>query len=94
MQGFSSEEIDEIDRLWRSVPPGHVWTGWAATGDLPDRIWIFRTQAHWRRFPLIKEDNRFILLDEQGQVVAKASTLTGLLKRVEAIPGLDDTYPS
>ena len=94
MPGFSLEDIDEIDRLWRSLPPDHVWTGWAATGERPTTIWIFRTQAHWRRFPLIKEDNRYVLMDEQGHVVTKANTLAALLKRVDAIPGLEDAYPS
>ena len=27
--------IDEIDRLWRSLPEDHMWTGWAAASARP-----------------------------------------------------------
>ncbi len=90
MNTFSPEEIDEIDRLWRAVPADHVWTGWAAAGERPERIWIFRTRAHWRRFPLIKRGKRYCLLNEEDRVVAIARTLADLLTRVEAVPGLED----
>jgi hypothetical protein len=33
-----------------------MWTGWAAAGESPEQVWIFRTRAHWRRFPLVKTD--------------------------------------
>lgn len=89
MARFSREEIEEIDRLWRAVPETHVWTGWAAAGDAPIEVWIFRTQAHWRRFPLRKtDDGRYALHIETGRKVADADTLKALLERVEAIPGL------
>jgi hypothetical protein len=44
MTAFSPSEVDEIDALWRSLPPDHMWTGWAAAGESPDQIWIFRTR--------------------------------------------------
>jgi len=89
MAQFTRDEIEAIDRLWRAVPETHVWTGWAAAGDTPEEAWIFRTKAHWRRFPLRKtDDGRYALHIESGRKVAEADTLETLLKRVEAIPGL------
>ena len=88
MDRFTEEEIEEIDRLWRAVPKGHVWSGWAASGDRPREVWIFRTKAHWRRFPLKKEDGGYALFDERDRRVASGATLGGLLKAVEAIPGI------
>lgn len=64
-----------------------MWTGWSAVGERPERIWIFRTRAHWRRFPLTKTDDGFALADERGRSV-KAASLESLLEIVEAIPGL------
>lgn len=89
MAQFTRDEIEAIDRLWRAVPETHVWTGWAAAGDTPEEVWIFRTKAHWRRFPLRKtDDGRYALHIESGRKVAEADTLEALLQRVEAIPGL------
>lgn len=90
MTRFTASEIEDIDRLWRAVPPDHVWTGWAATGEQPERVWIFRTQAHWRRFPLMKTSRGYALFDEKDHKVAEAATLVRLLARVEAIPALED----
>ncbi|MEM1149423.1 MAG: hypothetical protein AAGI03_02550 [Pseudomonadota bacterium] len=85
---FTRAEIDTIDRLWRAVAEDHVWTGWAAAGDDPDEILIYRTRAHWRRFPLRKTEDGYALYIETGRQVAAADTLEALLKKVEAIPGL------
>ena len=93
MDAFTPEELMEIDRLWRGLPNGHVWTGWAATGETPKEVWIMRTRAHWRRFPLRKHKQGFALYDERGQSVAIAASLPALLKRVEALPGLDTLAP-
>ncbi len=89
MGHFTSAEIDEIDRLWRRLPADHMWTGWAAPGHQPEHVWIFRTRAHWRRFPLSKSERGYSIADERGRTVARAKTLEDLLRRVEAIPGLD-----
>jgi len=93
MDPFTPEELSEIDRLWRSLPGGHVWTGWAAAGDTPSEIWIIRTRAHWRRFPLRKQRQGYALFDEFDRTVAIAPTLEGLLRRVESLPGLNDEAP-
>lgn len=90
MSRFTPEEINEIDALWRSLPKDHVWSGWAASGDHPREIWIFRTKAHWRRFPLIKMDEGYALFDERDRQVARAATLERLLRKVEVIPGIND----
>ena len=90
MSAFTPEEIDEIDALWRSVPADHVWTGWAAAGDAPDEVLIFRTRAHWRKFPLKKIGGRYALFDERDRRVAEEGSLPALLKTVEAIPGLNE----
>ena len=45
MARFTREEIETIDRLWRAVPADHEWTGWAAAGEAPEEIWIFRTHV-------------------------------------------------
>lgn len=89
MSGFTPEEIDEVDRLWRDLPTDHVWSGWAATGEQPEEIWIYRSRNHWRRFPLTKSPHGFALSDEDGKTVADGQTLVSLLKKVEAIPGLE-----
>ncbi|MEO1100521.1 MAG: hypothetical protein AAFW65_01610 [Pseudomonadota bacterium] len=90
MDRFTAREIETIDSLWRAVPQDHVWSGWAATGDQPREIWIFRTKAHWRRFPLKKEDGGYALFDERDRRVARAPSLERLLRKVEAIPGISD----
>lgn len=87
-QSFTRVEIDTIDRLWRAVAEDHVWTGWAAAGDAPDEILIYRARAHWRRFPLRKSRTGYALFIETGRQVAEAETLEALLAKVESIPGL------
>lgn len=89
MTNFTPSELDEIDAIWRSLPPDHMWTGWAAAGESPEQVWIFRTRAHWRRFPLVKTGNGYALSDEKGRRTVRAASLKDLLSAVEAIPGLD-----
>ena len=88
MSRFTAQDVAVIDELWQSVPSDHVWTGWSAFGDEPEQINIYRTRAHWRTFPLRKSGSSFVLFDERDRAVAKASTLDGLLAKVEEIPGL------
>ena len=85
---FTRAEIETIDSLWRAVAEDHVWTGWAAAGEAPEEVLIYRTRAHWRRFPLRKTETGYALHIETGRKVAEAATLEDLLKRVESIPGL------
>ncbi|KCZ56278.1 hypothetical protein HY29_09505 [Hyphomonas beringensis] len=89
MGNFTPSEIDEIDRLWRELPADHMWTGWAASGREPEHVWIFRTRAHWRRFPLSKTETGYSIADELGRPVVNAKSLKALLKKVELIPGLE-----
>ena len=89
MTHFQPSELDEIDRLWRTLAPDHMWSGWAAAGDTPDEVWIYRTRAHWRRFPLTKGKRGYLLTDETGQRIAVGRTLEGLLQTIESIPGLE-----
>ena len=89
MQAFSQSDLDEIDKLWRSVPADHVWTGWSAAGAEPEEVWLYRTRAHWRKFPLRKTEDGFALYDEKDSEVASATSLDDLLEAVESIPGLD-----
>lgn len=91
MDPFTASEIDEIDRLWRQLPIEHMWTGWATAGEAPEQVWIFRTRAHWRRFPLTKSAKGYVLADEKGRRMFRSATLEDLLQAVEAIPGLADT---
>jgi len=81
MGNFTPSEIDEIDRLWRELP--------AASGREPEQVWIFRTRAHWRRFPLSKTETGYSIADELGRPVIHAKSLKALLKKVELIPGLE-----
>lgn len=90
MQAFSQSDLDAIDKLWRSVPADHVWTGWSAAGAEPEEVWLYRTRAHWRKFPLRKTEGGFALFDEKDRKVASASSLDQLLEAVEGIPGLAD----
>lgn len=88
MPRFSPEEIDEIDRLWRSLPADHMWTGWAAVGQSPDTVWIYRSRAHWRRFPLTRTETGYALSDDRGRLFREAASLEDLLRAVEAVPQL------
>ncbi|WP_300377703.1 hypothetical protein [Henriciella sp.] len=90
MNRFSQQDLDDIDKLWRSVPADHVWTGWSASGAEPDEVWLYRTRAHWRKFPLRKNETGYALFDERDQKVAEAVTLQDLLHAVESIPGLTE----
>ena len=94
MQTFSQQDLDAIDQLWRSVPADHVWTGWSAAGAEPDEVWLYRTRAHWRKFPLRKTGDGFALYDENDHKVAEAGNLQDLLTAVESIPGLRETSDS
>jgi hypothetical protein len=91
MPVFSPEEIDEIDRLWRSLPADHMWTGWAAVGQSPETVWLFRSRAHWRRFPLTRTAGGYALGDDRGRIFREAASLEELLRAVEAVPALRDT---
>jgi hypothetical protein len=91
MLRFTPAEIDEIDRLWRGLPADHMWTGWAATGDQPETVWIFRSRAHWRRFPLTRTAEGYALSDDRGNLFRGAVTLEDLLRAVEAVPALVET---
>ncbi|HAY08169.1 MAG TPA: hypothetical protein PKV67_14230 [Hyphomonas sp.] len=88
MPSFSPEDIDEIDRLWRGLPADHMWTGWAAAGERPEVVWIFRTLTHWRRFPLRRTETGYALSDDRGNPFREAATLEDLLQAVEAVPQL------
>lgn len=88
MPRFSPQEIDEIDRLWRSLPADHMWTGWAAVGQSPDTVWIYRSRAHWRRFPLTRTETGYVLSDDRGRLFRQAASLEDLLRAVEAVPQL------
>lgn len=88
MPAFSPQDIDEIDRLWRSLPAEHVWTGWAAVGERPETVWLFRSRAHWRRFPLTRTEAGYAINDDKGRLFREAASLEELLRAVEAIPSL------
>lgn len=88
MPRFSPQEIDEIDRLWRSLPADHMWTGWAAVGQSPDTVWIYRSRAHWRRFPLTRTETGYALSDDRGRLFREAASLEELLRVVEAVAQL------
>ncbi len=92
MLAFTPDDLNAIDAIWRSLPPHHIWTGWAAAGEAPERIFIFRKRAHWRRFTLTKTHAGFALADERGQMAAEAQSLGDLLAAVEAIPGLETLH--
>lgn len=88
MPRFSPQEIDEIDRLWRNLPADHMWTGWAAVGQSPETVWIYRSRAHWRRFPLTRTETGYALSDDRGRLFREAASLEDLLRAVEAVPQL------
>jgi len=88
MTKFSTYDLEALDQLWRSIPVDHVWTGWSASGTEPKEIILYRTRAHWRKFPLRKTSSGFVIYDEDDNAVATAKTLPGLLSAVEAIPSL------
>ncbi len=89
MTAFTASDLKALDELWRNLPGDHVWTGWSAQGDEPEEIILYRTRAHWRKFPLRKTPEGFTIFDDQNQPVAEAASLDELIVRVEAIPGLN-----
>lgn len=91
MARFTRAETREIDRIWRTLPPDHVWTGWAAIGNRPARIWLYRRQQNWRRFPLVKGGGGYCLYDEDARQIACADRLADVLGDVEAIPARGDS---
>lgn len=90
MAAFTPQDLSEIDALWRQCDPDHVWCGWAHPGASAEEVWIFRERANWRRFVLRKSRNSFRLYDEKGRSVARGHSLSELLKRIDAMPGLND----
>jgi hypothetical protein len=88
MARFTKADIEAIDRLWRSLPADHMWTGWSAVGETPETVWIFRARAHWRRFPLTRTEAGFALSDDRGRLFREAASLEELLQAVEAVPEL------
>lgn len=93
MTRFSPEDIAQIDALWRAIPADHVWTGWSACGETPTEVIIYRTRAHWRKFPLRRTDEGFALFDEREREIARHTSLAGLLAQVESLPGLERVSP-
>ncbi|MEM9937606.1 MAG: hypothetical protein AAFZ91_11765 [Pseudomonadota bacterium] len=90
MLKFSAADLEAIDRLWRSVPADHVWTGWSACGEAPAQVNLYRTRAHWRKFPLLKTHDGFSLFDDKGSKILEAPSLDDVLNAVEKIPGIAD----
>ena len=88
MTCFSKTDLRELDALWRSLEADHVWTGWSAAGDEPEEIILYRTRAHWRKFPLRKTEDGLTVFDDQDHPVANATSLAELKSEIEAIPGL------
>lgn len=88
MANFSKSDLSALDEFWRGLSPDHVWTGWSANGEEPDEIILYRTRAHWRKFPLRKTEDGLTVFDDQDQPVAKAASLQELSSQIEAIPGL------
>ncbi|MAV50126.1 MAG: hypothetical protein CME93_04090 [Hyphomonadaceae bacterium] len=86
MNKFSSTEIETLDRLWRSVPPDHIWTGWSQIGDQPDEILLYRKQSSWRQFSLRKIDGAIRLYDDNQQPTATIAALDALTDHIEQIP--------
>ncbi len=92
MSDFSPADIDEIDRLWRSLPASHMWSGWAAVGERPETVWIFRTLTHWRRFPLTRTEAGYALSDDRGNLFREAAKLADLLRALESVPRRSETH--
>lgn len=88
MMYFSSRDLEQIDRFWRQCPPGHVWSGWAAAGDSPDTVWIFRHRAHWRRFSLVRLSVGYVLVDDSGRASRSLLALSELSDAIEEVPAL------
>ena len=85
---FSSIETTEIDRIWRSLPAEHVWSGWASVGQEPEAIWLYRRRQNWRRFQLLKKAGEYLLVDEKGEKIAASGSLPDVLCDIEIVPSL------
>ena len=88
MSRFSEHETAEIDRIWRDLPPEHIWSGWAAVDREPETIWLYRRLNNWRRFELVKQGGRYALVDEHGAELGSSQSLQTVLCEIEAAPSL------
>jgi len=91
MTCFSHVETAEIDRIWRTLPRDHVWSGWAAVAEEPETIWLYRQRQNWRRFELLKDANHYILTDEAGSKIGSSTQLSEVLCDLEVAPPLAAT---
>lgn len=80
----------EIDRIWRGLPTGHVWSGWAAIDSAPETVWLYRLRQNWRRFQLLKEGNSYVLVDESGIKIGGSAILSEALCVIEVAPAFAD----
>jgi len=85
---FSALETAEIDRIWRTLPIDHVWSGWAAVDEKPETIWLYRRRQNWRRFELLKEAEAYVLTDEAGAKIGSSAQLNDILCDLEIAPPL------
>lgn len=85
---FSETEIDNIEQMWRSLSGEHPWTGWAALPENPNEVWIFRSQANWRRFILRKTSNAYVLVDDTKNSEEQFECLENLAVKVGQVPAL------
>jgi hypothetical protein len=88
MAKFTPIEIQEIDRIWRDLPSEHLWNGWAAIGNEPSEVWLYRKRQNWRRFLLTKHEADYLLTDDQGAQISRARKLSRVLCNIEIAPGL------
>lgn len=88
MSRFSEKETAEIDRIWRTLPTDHMWSGWAAVDRRPKTIWLYRRRNNWRRFELVKRGEGYALVDEQGARLGASNSLIKVLCEIETAPSL------
>ncbi len=93
MPDFSEADLAELHRIWRALPAGHCWSGWAMTSVQPGEIWLFRERVNWRRFSLVSTSAGFDLMDEERRVVAQLTRLAETPEALRRAPALDAGEP-
>jgi hypothetical protein len=85
---FSQQDLQIVERQWRSLSSDHEWVGWAAVGGAPAEVWLFRKRSNWRYLPLRRDDQGYVLSDEHNKNSIRFRSLEAVADALAQIPPL------
>ncbi|MEM6625754.1 MAG: hypothetical protein AAF719_03550 [Pseudomonadota bacterium] len=88
MTNVSPGDLSALDKVWRALPEGHPWCGWAHVASDIDEIWVFRERANWRRFVLRKTFEGWTLFDDASVTLANLAKLEDAPDAIASAPSL------